>query len=71
MHLYYPYVLVDVLFKYMTDMRFPRSTLSEFSQYERLGPSPSTPYVCSDAIPLGESLLHETCKYIIFVLRCY
>lgn len=52
-------------------MCFPRSTLCEFSQYERLGPLPSTPYVCSDAIPLGESRLHETCKYNIFVLRCY
>jgi hypothetical protein len=52
-------------------MRFPRSTLCEFSQYERLGPLPSTPYVCSDAIPLGESRLHETCKYNIFVVRCY
>jgi hypothetical protein len=65
MHLY-PYVLVDVIFKYKTDMMcFPRFTLSGFSEYERLGPLSTTPYVCRDAIPLGESCLHETCKYNI------
>jgi hypothetical protein len=54
MHVY-PYISVDIIFKYKTDMCFPLFTsLSVFSEYERLGPLSTTPYVCFGGTAKGQ-----------------